>query len=113
MNQSGQMIQGGAFNSTTSATTTIAGLGLYQWSSAQMASDVQGWLNSPSTQFGWLLKAVNESVPGTAREFESRQTSLPTPSPPTLTINYTAAAQPNQQPTLNVINDPPAILEDA
>jgi hypothetical protein len=81
--------KGGDFNTTPSATTTIAGLGPYTWTSAQLAADVQAWLNSSSIQFGWLLKPVDESTAGTAREFESRQSNLTTPSPPKLTINFT------------------------
>jgi hypothetical protein len=103
---------GGDFSTTASATTTIAGVGSYTWTSAQLAADVQGWLNNPSTQFGWLLKVVDETAAGTAREFESRQSNFATPSPPTLTINYTPLPV-NQQPTLNTISDPARILEDA
>src|SRR4051794_385123 len=104
---------GGDFNGAASATTTLAnGPGFYQWSSAQLVADVQGWLNSPSTQFGWLIKDKLESSGGTAQEIDSRESTI-IANRPSLTINYTMAAGPNQQPTLNVINDPPAILEDA
>jgi len=58
----------------------------YSWSSAQMAADVQAWLNQPATNFGWLLQG-NESLSGTAKRFDSRES--PTVSfRPALTITY-------------------------
>jgi hypothetical protein len=102
---------GGDFQATASATTSIGGLGFVQFSSASLASNVQAWLDGTSGQFGWLVKAVDESIPGTALKFDSRE-SLTTANRPQLTINYTAAAV-NQQPTLSAITDPAAILEDA
>src|SRR5262245_15841820 len=103
---------GGDFNSTASAVTSVGtSLGtFFQWTSAQLAADVQNWLNSPSTQFGWMVKEVDESVAGSAVAFDSRE-STTAANRPMLTINYTLTG--NQPPTLNAINDPPAILEDA
>jgi hypothetical protein len=101
---------GGDFNSSASATanaaTTIGNQVFYQWSSAGLASDVQNWLNSPSTQFGWLIKATSEVTVGTAQRFDSREGAIQ----PVLTINYSL---PNLPPTLDSITDPAAILEGA
>ena len=47
---------GGKFAATASATTSVNAVGTYTWTSAQLAADVQGWVNSPATNFGWLLK---------------------------------------------------------
>jgi hypothetical protein len=66
---------GGDFSNTASATTTVNQGGRYIWSSAQALSDVQGWLNSPSTNFGWLLKAPNSVVPG-AKRFRTRESPV-------------------------------------
>ncbi len=57
-----------------------------------LVADVQRWLNSPGTNFGWLLKAVNESPSiKSARAFDSRESNL---GRPVLTINYTPALSP-------------------
>jgi hypothetical protein len=106
--------QGGDFNAASPSATTAVGTGLgtsfFQWTSPQLATDVQNWLNSPSTQFGWLIKAVDESAAGSAEEFDSRESGTAA-NRPQLTIAYTLAG--NQPPTLDPINDPAAILEDA
>ncbi len=104
---------GGDFNSTPSASTSISGFAPFfvQWSGAQLTADVQAWLDSSSTQFGWLLKATDETTGPSAQEFDSRESSI-IANRPTLTINYTLLPV-NHQPTLGPINDPPAILENA
>ena len=52
-------------NSVTGATFT--------WSSSQMVSDVQGWLNSPSSNDGWELINANETSASTFFAFYSRE----------------------------------------
>src|SRR5262249_23935977 len=52
-------VQSGDFASISSATTSIGSIGAYSWSGAGMVSDVQGWLDQPSTNFGWGLIATN------------------------------------------------------
>lgn len=80
---------GGDFVATASASTVVGNNAetMYSWSSPQMAADVQGWLNSPATNFGWLLKG-NEVSTGTARKFYSKEFFDP-PGRPHLTIVYT------------------------
>ncbi len=54
---------GGDFMPAPSATTNVdTTLGNYDWTSAAMVTDVQSWFDSPSTNFGWILKMDNESV---------------------------------------------------
>lgn len=62
---------GGDFASAISATTAVGGLGLYQWSSSGMISDVQSWLDAPGGNFGWALLGdeINNS---SAKRFDSR-----------------------------------------
>jgi len=43
--------------------------------------DVQSWLDSPSTNFGWLVKNVNEDDVPTAKRFDSRQNAVPSERP--------------------------------
>ena len=83
-NTSAWATPGGAFNTTASASATITGAGLLTWNSnAQLISDVQGWINTPSTNAGWIIRG-NESTNTSATEFESLQTGLA----PALTVTY-------------------------
>ena len=79
---------GGVYSSTASATQTVNTIGTYSWGSTpQMVSDVQGWLNNPSTNFGWLLLG-NEFTSLTSKRFDTRE--HPTTSfRPKLTVTYT------------------------
>jgi FtsP/CotA-like multicopper oxidase with cupredoxin domain len=65
---------GGDFVSTPSAQTQVGGTGFYDWTSAQLAADVQGWLDDPGSDFGWVLIG-EESASATAKRFESRENS--------------------------------------
>jgi hypothetical protein len=78
---------GGNFTATASATTPVDGQGVtYSWSSAQLAADVQGWVNNPSTNFGWIVIGDEVTIT-TAKRFGSREN--PTPAfRPVLTITY-------------------------
>jgi len=65
---------GGDFVASGSASADVAGNGAYQWSSAQMAADVQAWLDSPGGNYGWAIIG-NESANATARAFATREGS--------------------------------------
>jgi hypothetical protein len=78
--------EGGDFSATVSASQSVGGVGQYMWSSAQMAGDVQEWLDNPATNFGWLVLG-DESTIATAKRFDTRESA----SPPVLTIQYTSA----------------------
>ncbi|MCC6320701.1 MAG: multicopper oxidase domain-containing protein [Phycisphaerales bacterium] len=82
---------GGTFAGTASASASVSSVaGPKTFTSAGMVSDLQNWLDAPSTNFGWLLLG-NETGSRTARRISSRQN--PTPSEaPTLTVTYTAPA---------------------
>ena len=84
---------GGDFSSTISGSTSVAGpngTGSHTWAStAQMVADVQNWLDNPSTNFGWLLKASETA--NTSHAFYSREWTTASQRP-TLTIDYTEAA---------------------
>jgi hypothetical protein len=90
--------EGGDFSATVSASQSVGGVGQYMWSSAQMAGDVQEWLDNPATNFGWLVLG-DESTIATAKRFDTRESA----SPPVLTIQYTSAprvlATPRPHPT--------------
>jgi spore coat protein A len=82
---------GGDFGAS-SATTTVGGNGFYTWgSTASMVSDVQGWLDTPATNFGWILIG-NEGSNKTAKRFDSRENN-----------------DADNWPRLTVTFDPPAV----
>jgi hypothetical protein len=77
--------EGGDFSAVVSASQSVGTVGQYMWSSAQMVSDVQEWLDNPVSNFGWLVLG-DESGLATAKRFDTRESA----SPPVLTIQYTA-----------------------
>jgi len=79
----------GADFGAASASAAIGTRGVYTWDSATnpaMVADVQGWLDLPALNFGWVLVG-DEGRTSTTRRFNTREGS----SPPTLTIDFTAA----------------------
>jgi hypothetical protein len=79
---------GGDFAAAPSATQSVGGVGLYRWQSTQMAADVQGWLDSPATNFGWIIIG-NESAALTAKRFDAHESAA---TRPILTVYYTVPA---------------------
>ena len=61
---------GGDFNAAASATTSVNLPGRYEWTSAQMASDVQGWLDDDASNHGWLM--LNDEKVTSAKRFNTR-----------------------------------------
>ena len=76
---------GGDFNATASdsATWALDGSSTQSISGAGLAADVQGWLDNPASNYGWLLKS-DELTSGTVSAFGSRESG----TPPQLTITY-------------------------
>lgn len=78
---------GGQFSSTVSASRSVTTQGSYTWASTpQLVADVQGWVNSPSTNFGWLVQG-NEVTLQSVKRFDSREAGATTR--PQLTVVYT------------------------
>lgn len=85
---------GGDFRIAPSATQSVNGVGTSVFGpAAQMTADVQAWVNAPSTNFGWLLKAVDETARPSAKQFDSRENSTPA-NRPVLTVTFTPAPEP-------------------
>jgi len=63
---------GGDFSPVARASTNVTDVGTYFWSSAQMVADVQGWLDNPGSNHGWLLMGP-EGVRPTSKRFDSRE----------------------------------------
>jgi hypothetical protein len=98
---------GGDFATPASAGLQIVGNTAgtaYTWpSTAALVSDVQSWLDSPTGNFGWILKNQEEATAQTFRAFYSRNTATASfrpeltityavPEPRTMTLTVLAAA---------------------
>ncbi len=77
---------GGDFNPTASASSSVNANGVYSWTSTQMKTDVQNWLNNPSLNFGWCVIGDESTYP-TAKRFASKENASTT-AVPVLTITY-------------------------
>lgn len=91
---------GGVFGAALSTTNIPRTTGVYyQWTGLQ--TTVNEWLASPSSNYGFLLKAVTENIADDRFEFDSREAT----NKPQLTINYTIPAVcstiPNRAPLAN------------
>lgn len=96
---------GGDFVAAPSATKIADDPGTtVTWSSATMIADVQGWLDSPATNFGWVLIG-NEAATTTARLFGSSENTMPE-NRPALVIEFTPPPCPGDcaQPLDGVVN---------
>jgi glucose/arabinose dehydrogenase len=81
---------GGDFSGTDTASTIVDGEGDYLWSSSQLTADAQSWVDSPSTNQGWILIG-DESVDFTARRFGSKDLTdgaIPGDHAPTLSLTF-------------------------
>jgi len=83
---------GGDFSGQISATTQVGGNGKYTWgSSQQLVADVQGWIDDPANNFGWVIRG-NENSSRTAKRFDSRNTGNAA-NRPRLTVNFDPPVQ--------------------
>jgi hypothetical protein len=80
---------GGDFEAAASSTANIGSvIDFYTWmSTADLVADVQSWLDDGSTNFGWLLRNVDESVPFSAKRFDTRE-NIEADFRPSLTVEY-------------------------
>lgn len=77
---------GGDFNAAADATTPVGASGTFTWeSSAAMIARVQGWLDQPAANFGWLMIG-NEAASFTAKRFNGREST--SASRPVLTVEF-------------------------
>jgi len=91
---------GGDFAATDSAAMTILGATLntpYTWASTPaLISDVQNWLDNPSTNFGWTLKSDQETSASSVRGFWTREAARTGQGAfaPQVQVTYTAIPEP-------------------
>lgn len=87
-------VPGGDFDPATRAEAIVDPIGSYVWGpTADMAADVQSWLDDPTTNFGWMLLG-DETRPQTARRFDARESPDPLVRP-ALEIIYTPPCRPD------------------
>jgi len=78
---------GGDAGAASASVTVGTALQDYTWSSAAMVADVQGWLDTPATNHGWLITAPGAATSQAVR-FASRQ-STDTTGRPRLSVTFT------------------------
>jgi hypothetical protein len=82
--------QGGDFVAAASATQRVSGNARYTWgSTAELVTDVQAWIDTPASNFGWIVIG-NESRDPTAKRFASRENTSAS-ARPMLVIEFTPA----------------------
>jgi hypothetical protein len=71
------------------------GSGLTTWGpTTLLKNDVQGWVNNPASNAGWILRG-DEGTDGSACRFDSKElVTVPGGMPPTLTVQYDVGALP-------------------
>ena len=66
---------GGDFEAVASATAEVGGEGRYSWESTpELGADVQGWLDDPASNHGWLIVG-DETGRQTAKRFATRESA--------------------------------------
>lgn len=81
---------GSDFGSATSSVVALDGPGSYRFpATPALIADVQSWVDSPATNFGWIVLGMNESIVASARRIASRESLS---GRPRLTVGYTRAA---------------------
>jgi len=79
---------GGDFDPFALASTSVGNVGTYTWgSNAALVAEVQSWVDSPSTNFGWMVRGGEASLQ-TAKRFDSVE-STTAANRPRLTIEFT------------------------
>ena len=82
---------GGDFALAPSATLAVGDVGEALWSSTpELVLDVQGWIDDPASNHGWLVQG-NEGSGGTSKRFASRE-SDDVGARPVLIVEYSTPA---------------------
>ena len=83
--------EGGDFVLTASATTSVNRSGNYDWTGSEMVTDAQSWIDSPDSNFGWIL-ITRETGSESAKRFDSRDATN-ADRRPKLAITYLPGVQ--------------------
>jgi len=79
---------GGDFFAAASGATVVDGVAFYSWSSQGMIDVVQGWVDDPATNFGWVLLGDERAI-ATAKRFDTRENPT-TGNRPVLSVSFEA-----------------------
>ena len=79
-------------SASSGATAVGTSAGTYSWTGSGLVADVQSWLDSPASNFGWFLISEAESTAFTAAQIGSREAGAG--QTPTLTIQFTPVPEP-------------------
>ena len=87
-------VPGGNYENIPSATQVVTQVApaFLTWNTPTLVSDVQGWVDDPEQNFGWIF-IVDESVFGGAIRFLSRESSQ-VDNRPKLTVEYSTDGEP-------------------
>jgi hypothetical protein len=89
-------LAGSDYANNPSATTSVGNIGMYVWgSSNELIADVQSWIDSPETNFGFMLASQSEASPGSARRFASREQPGGLIPAPQLIVTYSLVPEPS------------------
>ncbi|TVQ63111.1 MAG: DNRLRE domain-containing protein [Phycisphaerales bacterium] len=78
---------GGDYVSSSSAGVMVMASGtFYTWSTPALVADVQGWVNMPSMNFGWVFRG-DENSSANGKRFDSRNSLTPA-NHPVLVVTY-------------------------
>lgn len=83
---------GGDFAAGASASQAVGVEGPYSWSSAGLVADAQAWLDTPSSNHGWLLLG-NETASQSVKRFDTRE-AVSESARPKLTLEFTLPGTP-------------------
>jgi hypothetical protein len=96
---------GGDFAAAASASASAGATGstVLFGSTPQMVADVQGWLDDPSANFGWIVRG-NEGQSRTTKRFASRENGSASLRPK-LTVDFQPPAEvPTASPTATIVS---------
>jgi len=83
---------GGEFDATVSSTVSMSANGVYTFpSTPQLVADVQGWLDNPETDFGWIMIGDEETL-RTTKRIATREDPNPA-NRPKLVVNFTSSPE--------------------
>ncbi len=97
--------EGGDFDAVASASTEVASGGDFTWdSTTALVADLQGWLDNPSLNHGWVLVGGEDSS-RTSKRFKSRE-NPDVGGRPTLTITHAPPARDELLAGASLLGDP-------
>lgn len=92
----GDFVAGISASAFVAGTDPMDGFTKYEWTSAQLAQDVQDWLDGIEMNYGWIVRTTDSNV-ANAKRFRSRE-HPETTTRPKLTITYQSESLPTYQP---------------